>query len=58
MTQPPLQVGDVVQPIAHVDLPQRTDYKGEFIQSDIVPLTQIQDVISFHTPAECYVYRE
>ncbi len=26
-----LPLGNLVKPIAHVDLPQRTDYKGEFI---------------------------
>ena len=31
MTQRSLQVGNTVQSIAQVDLPQRTDYKGKFI---------------------------
>ena len=31
MTQASLQVGNTVQPIASVDLPQRTDYVGKFI---------------------------
>ena len=31
MTQSSLQVGNTVQPIASVDLPQRTDYAGKFI---------------------------
>lgn len=31
MTQASLQTGNTVQPIASVDLPQRTDYAGEFI---------------------------
>ena len=31
MTQSSLQVGNVVQPIAHIDLPQRTDYVGKFV---------------------------
>ncbi len=31
MTQSSLQVGNTVQPIASVDLPQRTDYVGKFI---------------------------
>ena len=31
MTQSPLPVGNVVQPIGPVDLPQRTDYTGKFV---------------------------
>ena len=31
MPQSSLPVGNIVQPIAHVDLPQRTDYTGKFI---------------------------
>lgn len=31
MTQASLQTGNTVQPIASVDLPQRTDYAGKFI---------------------------
>ncbi len=45
MTQPPLQVGDIVQPIAHVDLPQRTDYEGKFIVlSPVNPQDDVTDL--------------
>ena len=31
MAQSSFPLGTVVKPLAHVDLPRRTDYKGEFI---------------------------
>ena len=45
MTQSPLQVGNTVQPIAHVDLPQRTDYVGKFITlSPVNPKTDVVEL--------------
>ena len=45
MTQLPLQVGDIVQPIAHVGLPQRTDYDGKFIVlSPVNPQTDVAEL--------------
>ena len=45
MTQSTLPVGNLVQPIAHVDVPQRTDYKGRFITlSPINPQTDVGEL--------------
>ena len=45
MTQSPLQVGNLVQPIARVDAPQRTDYKGKFVTlSPINPQTDVTEL--------------
>ena len=45
MTQSSLPVGNIIESITHIDLPQRTDYKGKFIilspvnpQIDVVEL--------------------
>ena len=45
MAQLPLQVGNLVQPIAHVDAPQRTDYEGKFIRlSPVNPQTDVTEL--------------
>lgn len=45
MTQSPLQVGNLVQPIAHVDVPQRTDYEGKFIRlSPVNPQADVAEL--------------
>ena len=45
MTQSSLPVGQVVQPITHVDLPQRTDYEGKFIKlSPVNPKTDVVEL--------------
>ena len=45
MTQPSLQVGNIVQPIMHVDVPQKTDYEGKFITlSPINPQTDVAEL--------------
>ena len=45
MTQSSLQVGNIVQPIARVDLPQRTDYEGKFIVlSPVNPPTDVTEL--------------
>ena len=46
MTQSPLQVGNLVQPIAHVDVPQRTDYKGKFVT--LLPVNPETDVAELY----------
>ena len=48
MTQPSLQVGNSVQPITHIDVPQKIDYKGKFIiLSPVNPQTDVAE------PYEC-----
>ena len=45
MTQPSLQVGNIVQPITHVDVPQKTDYDGKFITlSPVNPKTDVAEL--------------
>ncbi len=45
MTQPSLQVGTIVQPITHVDVPQKTDYEGKFITlSPVNPQTDVAEL--------------
>ena len=45
MTQSSLQVGNLVQPIARVDVPQRTDYAGKFITlSPVNPQTDVAEL--------------
>ena len=45
MPQSSLQVGNIVQPIARVDSPQRTDYEGKFITlSPINPQTDVVEL--------------
>ena len=45
MTQSSLQVGNIVRPIAHVELPQRTDYEGKFIVlSPVNPQTDVAEL--------------
>ena len=45
MQQPPLPVGNIIKSIAHIDLPQRTDYKGKFITlSPVNPQTDVADL--------------
>ena len=45
MTQPSLQVGNIVQPITHVDVPQKTDYEGKFIRlSPVNPQTDVAEL--------------
>ena len=39
------RIGNIVQPIAHVDLPQRTDYKGKFIRlSPVNPQADVTEL--------------
>lgn len=47
MTQSSLQVGNTVQPITSVDLPQRTDYVGKFIT--LSPVDPQADVAELYT---------
>ena len=45
MRQPPLPVGNIIKPIAHIDLPQRTDYEGKFIRlSPVNPQTDVVEL--------------
>ena len=45
MTQPSLQVGNIVQSVASVDLPQRTDYVGKFVTlSPVNPKTDVVEL--------------
>ncbi|MXY99263.1 GNAT family N-acetyltransferase [Candidatus Poribacteria bacterium] len=45
MTQSSLQVGNIVQPIAYVDVPQRIDYKGEFVRlTPVNPQTDVAEL--------------
>ena len=45
MTQPPLPVGNIIQPITHVDVPQKTDYEGKFITlSPVNPQTDVAEL--------------
>ena len=45
MTQPSLQVGNIVQSTAPVGLPERTDYKGRFITlSPVNPQDDVTDL--------------
>ncbi|MDE0326900.1 MAG: GNAT family protein [Candidatus Poribacteria bacterium] len=45
MTQPSLQVGNIVEPIVHVGVPQKTDYAGKFISlSPINPQTDVAEL--------------
>ena len=45
MTQSPLPVGNIIEPIAHIELPQRTDYKGKFITlSPVNPQTDVTEL--------------
>ena len=61
MTQPSLPVGNIVQPNAHIDLPQRTDYKGRFIKlSPINPQADVMDLYECshgsHTQEQIWTY--
>jgi len=45
MTQSSLQVGNIVEPIVHVGVPQKTDYEGKFISlSPINPQTDVAEL--------------
>ena len=45
MTQSSLQVGNIVQSVASVDLPQRTDYVGKFVTlSPVNPKTDVVEL--------------
>ncbi|MCY4552570.1 MAG: GNAT family protein [Candidatus Poribacteria bacterium] len=45
MTQSSLPVGNIIKPIAHVDLPQRRDYGGRFITlSPVSPQTDVAEL--------------
>ena len=46
MTQSPLPVGNIVQPIARIDLPRKTDYEGRFIK--LSPVNPQTDVAELH----------
>ena len=56
MTQPSLPVGNTVQPNAHIDLPQRTDYKGRFIK--LSPINPQADVIELYECSHCSDMKE
>ena len=48
MTQSSLPVGNILTPIAHVDVPQKTDYTGKFIKlSPINPQTDAAELYKF-----------
>ena len=42
MTQSSLPIGNVIQPISHIDLPQKTNYEGKFIR--LLPVNPQTDV--------------
>lgn len=45
MTQSSLPVGNVVEPVTHIDLPHRTDYEGKFIRlSPVNPQTDVAEL--------------
>lgn len=45
MTQPSLQVGNIVESITHVDLPQKIDYEGKFVRlSPVNPQTDVAEL--------------
>ena len=45
MTQSSLQVGNIVEPIVHVGVPQKTDYTGKFIAlSPVNPQTDVAEL--------------
>ena len=47
MTESPLQVGNIVQPIVLADLPQRADYAGKFITlSPVNPQVDVAELYS------------
>ena len=46
MKQSSLQVGNIVKPIAHIDLPQKTDYTGKFIT--LSPVNPQVDVVELY----------
>ena len=46
MTQSSLQVGNIIESITHIELPQRTDYKGRFIT--LLPVNPQDDVTDLY----------
>ena len=56
MTQSSLRVGNIVQPIAHVDLPQRRDYEGRFIT--LSPVSPQTDVAELYTCSHGSIIKE
>ena len=61
MAQSSLQVGNIVQPTIHVDLPQRTGYEGKFIT--LAPINPQTDVVELyecshgsHTQEQIWTY--
>ena len=45
MTQSSLQVGNIIESITHIELPQRTNYKGRFITlSPVNPQDDVKDL--------------
>ena len=45
MTQSSLQVGNIIESITHIELPQRTDYEGKFITlSPVNPQTDVPEL--------------
>ena len=56
MQQPPLPVGNIIKPIAHIDLPQRTDYKGKFIT--LSPVNSQTDVADLYDCSHGSVSKE
>ena len=56
MRQPPLPVGNIIKPIAHIDLPQRTDYEGKFIT--LSPVNPQTDVVELYDCSHGSVSKE
>ncbi len=56
MPQSPLPVGNIIKPIAHVDLPQRTDYEGRFIT--LSPVNPHADVAELYDCSHGSVIKE
>ena len=56
MTQSPLQVGNIIESIAHIELPQRTDYKGKVIT--LSPVNPQTDVVELYDCSHGSVSKE
>ena len=56
MTQSSLPVGNIIKPIAHVDLPQRRDYGGRFIT--LSPVSPQTDVAELYTCSHGSIIKE
>ena len=53
---PPLPVGNIIKPIAHIDLPQRKDYEGRFIT--LSPVNPQADVTELYDCSHGSVIKE